>query len=91
MGASVAAQSAATDRRMPYVAVHDPVYQAMLQRHGIVCSMSRQGECHDNAVAESFFASVTKELEDRFPSYGDAKMAVFDYIECSTTVSSPFK
>ena len=56
-------------------------YQAMLQRHGIVCSMSRQGECHDNAVAESFFASVTKELGDRFPSYGDARMAVFDYIE----------
>ena len=56
-------------------------YQAMLARHGILCSMSRQGECHDNAVAESFFASVTKELGDRFPSYGEAKMAVFDYIE----------
>jgi putative transposase len=56
-------------------------YQAMLERHGILCSMSRQGECHDNAVAESFFASLTKELGDRFPSYGDAKMAVFDYIE----------
>ena len=56
-------------------------YQAMLATHGILCSMSRQGECHDNAVAESFFASLTKELGDRFPSYGDAKMAVFDYIE----------
>jgi transposase InsO family protein len=56
-------------------------YQAMLATHGIVCSMSRQGECHDNAVAESFFASLTKELGDRFPSYSDAKMAVFDYIE----------
>jgi transposase InsO family protein len=29
----------------------------------------------------SFFAAVTKEPGDRFPSYGDAKMAVFDYIE----------
>lgn len=56
-------------------------YQMMLARHGILCSMSRQGDCHDNAVAESFFASLTKELGDRFPSYGDAKMAVFDYIE----------
>lgn len=56
-------------------------YQAMLATHGIVCSMSRQGECHDNAVAESFFASLTKELGDRFSSYSDAKMAVFDYIE----------
>ena len=56
-------------------------YQAMLVTHGIRCSMSRQGECHDNAVAESFFASLTKELGDRFPSYGDAKMDIFDYIE----------
>jgi transposase InsO family protein len=56
-------------------------YQAMLATHGIVCSMSRQGECHDNAVAESFFASVTKELGDRFPSSGEAKMDLFDYIE----------
>jgi putative transposase len=56
-------------------------YQAMLARHGILCSMSRQGECYDNAVAEAFFASLTNEFGDRFPSYGEAKMAVFDYIE----------
>ncbi len=56
-------------------------YQAMLATHGILCSMSRQGQCHDNAVAESFFASLTKELGDWFPSYGEAKMSVFDYIE----------
>jgi hypothetical protein len=32
-------------------------------------------------AAEAFFASLTKELGDRFPSYGEAKMAMFDYIE----------
>ena len=30
-------------------------YQALLKHHGLTCSMSRKGECHDNAVAESFF------------------------------------
>jgi len=43
--------------------------------------MSRRGDCYDNAVIESFFATVKKEEADRFPSYSDAKMALFDYIE----------
>jgi hypothetical protein len=43
--------------------------------------MSRRGDCYDNAVIESFFATVKKEKADRFPSYSDAKMALFDYIE----------
>jgi transposase InsO family protein len=56
-------------------------YQAVLTARGIVCSMSRRGDCYDNAVMESFFSTVKSELADRFPSYGDAKMALFDYIE----------
>ncbi len=56
-------------------------YQRYLTAHGITCSMSRRADCYDNAVMESFFATVTKELGDRFPSYSEAKMAVFDYIE----------
>lgn len=44
-------------------------------------SMSRVGNCYDNAVMESFFATVKKEEADRFASYSDAKMALFDYIE----------
>jgi putative transposase len=56
-------------------------YQAYLASHGITCSMSRRADCYDNAVMESFFATVKKEEADRFPSYGDAKMALFDYIE----------
>ncbi len=56
-------------------------YQALLAARGIVCSMSRRGNCHDNAVMESFFSTVKSELADQFASNGDAKMELFDYIE----------
>ena len=56
-------------------------YQKVLTAHGITCSMSRRGNCHDNAVMESFFSTVKSELADRFPSFGAAKMEIFDYIE----------
>jgi transposase InsO family protein len=56
-------------------------YQAFLASRGITCSMSGRGDCWDNAVMESFFATVKKEEADRFPSYSEAKMALFDYIE----------
>jgi transposase InsO family protein len=56
-------------------------YQRMLDAHGITCSMSRRGDCHDNAVMEAFFSSLKSELADRFASCGEAKMALFDYIE----------
>lgn len=56
-------------------------YQKRLAAHGITCSMSRRGNCHDNAVMESFFSTVKSELADRFPSFGEAKMEIFDYIE----------
>ena len=57
----------------------------MLDAHGITCSMSRRGDCYDNAVMEAFFSSLKSELADRFPSCGEAKMELFDYIECSIT------
>jgi putative transposase len=56
-------------------------YQRMLDAHGITCSMSRTGDCYDNAVMEAFFSTLKTELADRFESYGDAKMQLFDYIE----------
>src|SRR5687768_3212653 len=56
-------------------------YQAILDARGITCSMSRRGDCYDNAVMESFFSTVKSELADRFDSCGEAKMALFDYIE----------
>ncbi len=56
-------------------------YQDILEARGIICSMSRRGNCWDNAVMESFFSTVKSELADRFDSHGEAKMALFDYIE----------
>jgi putative transposase len=56
-------------------------YQAVLTANQITCSMSRRGNCYDNAVSESFFSTVKSELGDRFESYGQAKMELFDYIE----------
>ena len=56
-------------------------YQAILDAHGITGSMSRRGNCYDNAVMESFFSSVKSEVADRFDSCGEAKMELFDYIE----------
>ena len=56
-------------------------YQEILDARGIVCSMSRRGNCWDNAVMESFFSTVKSELAERFDSNGEAKMELFDYIE----------
>jgi transposase InsO family protein len=51
--------------------------------HGVVQSMSRPGQCWDNAVAESFFATLKLELiyTRSWPSIAQARHAVFDYIE----------
>ena len=59
----------------------DQVYQAVLEANGITCSMSRRGNCYDNAVMESFFSSIKSEVADRFDSCGEAKMELFDCIE----------
>ena len=56
-------------------------YRAILQAREITCSMSRRGDCYDNAVMESFFSTVKNELADRFESYGAAKKELFDYLE----------
>ena len=56
-------------------------YQRWLTTHGITCSMSRRGNCYDNAVMESFFSTVKFELGERFASCGEAKIQLFDYIE----------
>jgi len=67
-----------SDQGSPY-ACED--YQTILEARGITCSMSRRGNCYDNAVMESFFSTVKSELRDRFDSCGEAKMELFDYIE----------
>lgn len=59
------------------------VYREDLARHGMIPSMSRKGECHDNAVAESFFHTLKDELTGGglFKTREEAKQAIFRYIE----------
>ncbi len=57
-------------------------YQRLLAAHGITVSMSRTGNCYDNAAMESFFATLKTECVDhRFPTRQAARAAIFDYIE----------
>ena len=56
-------------------------YQRRLDAHGITCSMSRTGDCYDNAVMEAFFSTLKTELADWFESHGHAKRELFEYIE----------
>lgn len=69
-----------SDRGSQY-ASHD--YQEALDQAGITCSMSRRGDCWDNAVAESFFATLKMELLYEFPlqTRPETRIAVADYIE----------
>lgn len=59
------------------------VFRALLERHGIRQSLSRPGQCWDNAVAESFFSTLKTELIYRQPMTTRAatRQAVFEYIE----------
>ena len=58
-------------------------YRKALKARGIVCSMSRRGDCWDNAVAESFFATLKLDLVFRqtFRTRQEARQAIFGYIE----------
>jgi putative transposase len=56
-------------------------YQRLLRARGLRVSMSRSGDCWDNAVVESFFATLKTELGERFPSRSAAHLQLFDYIE----------
>jgi len=58
-------------------------YQRTMREHGIVCSMSRKGNCWDNAVVESFFGTLKTELVHRmaFIDRQAAHSGLFDYIE----------
>jgi transposase InsO family protein len=69
-----------TDRGCQYASAE---YRQLLERHGAQCSMSRVGDCWDNAVAESFFATLKKELVHRcaFQTRSEAYDAISRYIE----------
>ncbi|NIP24410.1 MAG: IS3 family transposase [Gammaproteobacteria bacterium] len=58
-------------------------YQQQLEDHQLRCSMSRKGECLDNAVAESFFGSLKNELvfHEDYRTRAEARQSIFEYIE----------
>jgi transposase InsO family protein len=58
-------------------------FQALLKENGVTCSMSRKGNCYDNAVVESFFGTLKQELVNRrsFSTREEARREVFAYIE----------
>jgi transposase InsO family protein len=58
-------------------------YRTLAKDHGVVLSLGRKGTCWDNAVAESFFASIKRELIDRrsWATINGLQRAVFDWIE----------
>ena len=58
-------------------------YQQQLSENSLRCSMSRKGECLDNAVAESFFGSLKNELvyHEDYRTRSEAKQSIFEYIE----------
>jgi putative transposase len=59
-------------------------YQHLLDEHGALCSMSRPGNCLDNAAAESFFHTLKTELvyQQHYRTREKARLAIFEYIEC---------
>jgi transposase InsO family protein len=69
-----------SDRGSPYASED---YRAALARRGIIASMSRTGDCFDNAVAESFFATLKAELveHERYPTLAAATASIGDYLE----------
>ncbi len=69
-----------SDRGSQY-ASHD--YQALLKQYGIISSMSRTGNCWDNAPVESFFATLKKELvhQRRYRTRAEARADLCEYVE----------
>src|SRR4029077_16072662 len=87
-----ALQMALWRRKMPTgVIVHSDrgsqycseAYQALLSEHGLICSMSKRGDCYDNAAMESWNHSFKVEAihGEKFKTRAQAKSHVFDYID----------
>jgi len=64
-----------SDQGSPYASED---YQQILEARGITGSMSRRGNCYDNAAMESWFSTLKSELGERFDTYGGAKEQLFD-------------
>jgi transposase InsO family protein len=69
-----------SDRGVQYCS---KAFRRLLKRYGMVQSMSRKGDCWDNAVAESFFGTLKQELvyHERYRSRSEARVSMFQYIE----------
>lgn len=69
-----------TDRGSQYAS---DSHRILLKSHGIIQSMSRKGNCWDNAVSESFFHTLKVEVvhHRQFKTRAEAKIAIFEYIE----------
>jgi transposase InsO family protein len=67
-----------SDQGAPYASED---YRRELEGRGVTISMSRRGNCLDNAAMESWFSTLKNELGERFESYAVAKAQLFDYIE----------
>ena len=71
------ADAFASDQSLP------KAYRAILQENGLVASMSRKGNCYDNAPIESFWGSLKNEMvhHQRFETRAQAESAIREYIE----------
>jgi len=69
-----------SDRGVQYAS---DAYQHLLELHGMESSMSAKGDCWDNACAESFWATLKKELIhlERYATRDEARQSIFEYIE----------
>ena len=69
-----------SDRGSQYASEH---HRRVLTEQGIVCSMSRRGNCWDNAPAESFFATLKKELvhDENYATRDEVKASIFESVE----------
>lgn len=69
-----------SDRGSQYASVD---YRQLLERHGITASMSGVGDCYDNAMMESFWATLKTELvhHKRYATHEEARASIFEYIE----------
>jgi transposase InsO family protein len=69
-----------SDRGSQYASA---AFQSLLREENISCSMSRRGNCWDNAMMESFFATLKKERihQESYATRAEARRSIFDYIE----------
>lgn len=69
-----------TDRGSQYASC---AYKALLNKHNLIGSMSRAGNCWDNSIAENFFGILKREYiyQTKFITRTDARLGIFDYIE----------